>query len=114
MNELTTFVEAVREAADLPAELRENAAQVKTLSRTSYDQSFLELLDTQIKSSSRGPDWTETLKQRRDALLPYCNKPLLKGRLEIGKDAYWVKVDLETQAVVYWERYDNWSERIKG
>ena len=114
MNELATFAEAVREAADLPVELRENAEQVKALSRTSYDQSFLDLLDTQIKSSSRGPEWTDTLKQRRDALLPYCNKTLLKGRLEIGQDAYWVKVDLETQAVVYWECYENWSERIKA
>jgi len=114
MNELTTFIEAVRKAADLPIELRENVEQVKALSRTSYDQSFIDLLGTQIDSSSRGPEWTEILKQRRDALLPYCNRPLLKGRLEIGKDAFWVKVDQETQTIVYWERYDNWSERIKG
>ena len=114
MNELTIFIEAVGKGLDLPIELRENAEQVKALSQTSYDQSFIDLLDTQIKSSSRTPEWTETLKKRRDALLPYCNRPLLKGRLEIGKDAYWVKVDQETQTVVYWERYDNWSERIKG
>ena len=50
---------------------------------------------------------------RRNALLPYCGKTLLKGRLEIGKDAYWIKVDPETQTVIYWERYENWSERLK-
>ncbi len=113
MNELAIFVEAVRKAAELPGELRENVERVKALKRTSYDQSFIDLLDTQIKSSTRAPEWTETLKKRRDALLPYCNRTLLKGRLEIGKDAYWVKIDQETQAVVYWERYDNWSGRIR-
>jgi hypothetical protein len=113
MNELELFIEALGRAAKLPHELKSHVDQVKALSRTSYDQSFLDLLDTQIESSSRGPEWTKLLQQRRDALLPYCNKTLLKGRLEIGKDAYWVKVDVETQAVVYWERYENWSERMK-
>ena len=74
---------------------------------------FIDLLDTQIQSSSHTPEWTETLKQRRNALLPYCGKTLLKGRLEIGKDAYWIKVDTETKAVIYWERYENWSDRLK-
>jgi hypothetical protein len=114
MNELELFIEALDRAAKLPDELKTNADQVKALSRTSYDQSFIDLLDTQIKSSSRGPEWTKILQQRRDALLPYCNKTLLKGRLEIGKDAYWVKVEPETQTVVYWERYENWTDRIKG
>jgi len=113
MSELADFIEALRKSTDLPAELRENAEQVKALSRTSYDQSFIDLLDTQIQSSSRAPEWTETLKQRRNALLPYCGKTLLKGRLEIGKDAYWIKVDPETQTVIYWERYENWSGRLK-
>ena len=113
MNELALFIEAVGRSKDLPDELRTRAGQVKALSQTSYDQSFLDLLDTQIKSSSRGPEWTKTLQQRRDALLPFCNKTLLKGRLEIGKDAYWVKVDPQTQTVIYWERYENWSERLK-
>lgn len=114
MKELELFIEAVGKAKDLPEELRTHADQVKALSQTSYDRPFLDLLETQIKSSSRGPEWTEMLKQRRDALLPFCDKTLLKGRLEIGKDAYWVKVDPETQTVIYWERYENWSERIKG
>jgi len=113
MSELELFIEALGRAATLPDELKIRAGQVKALSQTSYDQSFIDLLDMQINSSSRGPEWTKTLQQRRDALLPYCNKTLLKGRLEIGKDAYWVKVDVETQTVVYWERYENWSERMK-
>lgn len=113
MNELNEFIEALRKSTELPVELRDKAEQVKSLSRTSYDQSFIDLLDTQIQSSTHAPEWTETLKQRRNAILPYCGKTLLKGRLEIGKDAYWIKVDPEAQAVIYWERYEGWSDRLK-
>jgi hypothetical protein len=114
MNDAEIFIHALQSASDLPSEVCADIDNVKLIRQTLIDQSQIDLLDTQIRLSSRGPKWTKRLKKRRAGLLPYCNKPLLKGRIEHGVDAYWIMVDPETKTVVYWELYEQWSEKLGG
>jgi len=58
MSSHALFVEAVRAADTLPAVLREHADEVTGLEKTRFDESYIEFLDTQIRLSPRGPEWT--------------------------------------------------------
>jgi len=106
------FISTVRNASDLPAAVRQGAEQVSVIKKVRFDHSFIEVLDSQIRLCSRGPQWARKLQSRRDALAPYCGKPLLKGRIDIDVDAYWIEIDPATASVVYWEQYDGWQEKI--
>src|SRR5262245_9025239 len=97
------FVEAVRKAAGLPAMLRKHASDVTGLEEHRFDPSYIEFLDTQIRLSPRGPEWTERLKRRRAALLPLCGLTLLRGRVQVGDTDFTVEIDLATRAVIHWE-----------
>jgi hypothetical protein len=100
------FVETVRAAADLPALLREHASDVTGLEEHRFDQSYIEFLDTQIRLSPRGPQWTERLKRRRAALLPFCGVTLLRGRVQVGDTDFTVEIDPAARAVIHWEQYE--------
>lgn len=101
------FVEAVHRASDLPARLREHAGDVTGLEEHHFDQSYIEFLDTQIRLSPRGPEWTERLKRRRAALLPFCDVTLLRGRVLIDTADFTVEIDPEDRAVIHWEEYEH-------
>ncbi|MFC1763168.1 hypothetical protein ACFL6U_13960 [Planctomycetota bacterium] len=110
MDDKTLFVSVVIESRELPADVKRDAEQVKALRPFVFDSALLSLLDAQIRFGTRGSIYANRLRQRKEALLPYCNKPLLKGRIEIGMDAYWLFIHPETKTVVFWERYENWGE----
>ena len=112
MKDVEIFVQVVHNAPDLPEPVRARADQVRQLKASVVNQSLIEVLDTQIRLSSRGPEWEAKLRHRRDALVPYCNKALLKGRVDVGVDAYWIQVDPEALKVVYWELYEAWQEKL--
>jgi hypothetical protein len=99
------FVEAVRAMESLPASLREHADKVTALEEHRFDESYIEFLDTQIRLSPRGPEWTKRLKRRRAALLPYTEVSLLRGRVQIAEVDFTVEVHPETRVVVHWEEY---------
>lgn len=100
------FIEAVRARADLPARLREHADGVTALEESSFDASCIEFLNTQISLRPRGPEWTALLVRRRAALLPFCDKALLRGNVRIGAVEYWATIDLATREAIHWEEFE--------
>ena len=100
------FVEAVRATKDLPTLLCEHAGEVKALEESRFDESYIEFLDTQIRLSPRGPEWTERLKHRRADLLPFCDATLLRGRVRVSEVDFTVEIDPKTRAVIHWEQYE--------
>ncbi len=105
MSSHVLFVEAVGAAEGLPAVLRDHSVEVTGLKKTCFDESYIEFLDTQIELSPRGLEWTERLKRRRAALLPFCGITLLYGRVQVDDADFTVRVHPETRAVVHWEQY---------
>lgn len=105
LNLKTLFLEAIHAAQDLPDALRAHAEEVVDLEEHRFDKSYIEFLDEQIVLSARGPEWTEILKRRRAALLPYCDQSLVRGYVRSDKYDYYVEIDPLTKTVILWEDY---------
>ena len=101
-----TFIDALERCPELPEAVREAAKQTEVEAH-SFDQSYIDFLDTQIRLSPRGPAWTERLKKRREGLLRFQDQSLLRSSIRVGSDAYTVEVDPKAAAVIYWERYED-------
>jgi hypothetical protein len=99
------FVEAVHAAGNLPTALCENASDVANLEDHHFDASYIEFLDTQIHMETRGLEWTERLRRRRNALLPFVNAALLRGRVRTGTSIFTVEVHPQNRTVIHWEEY---------
>lgn len=106
MSSHALFVDAVRAADSLPATLREHADDVTGLEETRFDESYIEFLDEQIRLSPRGQEWTEILKWRRAALLPFCGITLLRGLVRVADADFIVRVHPQTSVVIHWEEYE--------
>ncbi len=106
MNAKDTFLRAVERCHELPQAVRE-AARESAVEQHSFDQSYIAFLDDQIRRSPRGPEWTRRLKERREGLLRFTGRQLLRSSLQVGSDDYTVEVDPEVEGVVYWERYED-------
>jgi hypothetical protein len=100
------FIEAVRHCLDLSADVRAHAGEARGVEESCFDQSYIEFLDTQIRLSPRGPDWTEILRRRLKVLRPFCDVPLVSGHIRVGRFDTWVKVDPKRRAVVFWEQLE--------
>jgi hypothetical protein len=98
---------AIDKCDALPLALRIGAKRKAAIEEHSFDESYLEFLDTQISLAPRGPEWTERLKLRREALTPYCNQILLRRRVRLGHHDYTIEVLPESEEVVHWERFEN-------
>jgi hypothetical protein len=105
MNSKATFIRAVEQCPELPENVREAAKQA-AVEEHSFDQSYIEFLDAQIRLNPRGPAWTERLKKRRDGLLAFTGQLLVRSTIQIGHDDYSIEVDPEAKLIVYWERYE--------
>lgn len=81
------------------------AEDAQSCEMSAFDESYIEFLDTQIRLSPRGPEWTERLQRRRSGLSPYCGMPLVRGRVCTAASDYSVYVDPTRRVVVYWEEY---------
>src|SRR5262245_20035896 len=101
-----SFIEVVRSCESLPPELRSHADEAFAIEESRVDESYIEFLDTQIRLSPRGPDWTARLRKRREELRPYCGVTLLYGVVPAGGSHYSVYTIPEQRAVVHWEEYD--------
>jgi len=110
VNAKDTFVTAVERCQELPEAVRA-AARQSAVEQHSFDQSYIAFLDGQIRLSPRGLAWTERLKKRREGLLRFTGRQLLRSSVQVGSDNYTVEVDPEAEAVVYWERYEDMRSR---
>ena len=91
------------QAESLPVEVRNAAASLDFVSRSTFDQSYLDFLQEQIDLEPRGPEWTALMKARLDALTPYRDKPTLMGFIPVEDGLWSVRVDPAKQVVVHGE-----------
>ena len=105
MHERDLFIDTVTSSGGLPAQLAAGAANVQACEGTTFDQTYVDFLDTQIRLAARGPEWTERLKRRREGLRPHCGVLLVFGRVRTAVADYTVYVDPARRVVVYWEEY---------
>ena len=94
------FIEAVRVSQTLPSEVLTHAHEACSIEQTQFDESYIEFLDTQIRLSPRGPEWTARLRQRREDLRPYCGVKLVRGVVPVGDKHFTLHVIAEHRAVV--------------
>ena len=106
MTNKALFLEAVGAATNLPEALRENAKAVTGLKEHKFDKSYIEFLDEQILLSPRGPEWTEILKRRREALIPFCGVRLLRCGVQVNNAYFSLEIHPETRRVVHWEEWE--------
>ena len=106
MDAKALFIETIRVMGSLPAPLREHAGEVTALEEHRFEESYIEFLDTQIRLSPRGPEWTARLTRRRAALQSFCGVTLLRGIVPVDGTLFTVEVFPEWRAVVHWEGYD--------
>jgi hypothetical protein len=111
MEHCEIFRQAVRDCPELPADVRARVAEARGIEESSFDQSYVEFLDEQIRLSPRGPEWTEILRRRREGLRAFCRVPLFSGHIRVGRFDTWVEVDPKRRVVVFWEQleYDHAS-----
>src|SRR5258708_5851843 len=107
MEHFEVFSHAIRDCEELPADVRSHASEARAVEESCFDETYIEFLDTQIRLSPRGPEWTEILRRRREALRSYCRVPLLSGHVRVGRFDTWVKVDPRRRAVVFWEQLES-------
>ena len=100
------FIETIRACEILPAEVRSRAAEARAVEESQFDESYIRFLDTQIRLSPRGPEWTARLKQRRLALQPFCRVPLIYGVVPLAGRHFSIDVLPEKKTVVHFEEYD--------
>jgi hypothetical protein len=69
----------------------------------SFDASYLEFLDDQIRREPRGPEWSQRLRTRRDALAPFVNVLLLGYTIKWDDFRATIEVDARGQRIVHFE-----------
>jgi hypothetical protein len=115
-NELRRIcVEAVGTCAEIPTAARENKDAVGSVEISTYDQSYIEFLDSQITLAARGLEWNDRLRIRRDHLSQYVGRELARCRLQFRTQDYSIYIDPIEGSVVHWEVYDETGgDNIKG
>jgi len=101
------FAAVVRSATELPPEVCSRAHEARGIEESCFDESYIEFLDEQIRLNPRGPEWTEILRRRREALLSFCNVQLVSGHIRTGLFDTWIQVDPKEKKVVFWEQLKN-------
>lgn len=102
-------MDAIDRCAELPASVRE-ATDRAPIEEHSFDQSYIEFLDTQILLDARGAQWTERLRTRRKNLRSFVGIKLFRASVQVGKTSYTIEVATITRTVIHWERYDSGDE----
>ena len=102
-DDLTIFVRAVQGADVLPTEVREAAASQDFVSRSTFDQSYLDFLQEQIEGATNNPEWSVKAKARLAALIPYRDTLTLVGFVSTTDGLWSVRVDPAKQVVIHGE-----------
>ncbi|RBP45840.1 hypothetical protein DES53_102223 [Roseimicrobium gellanilyticum] len=102
-DDLTIFVRAVQAADTLPVEVREAAVSLDFVSRSTFDQDYLDFIQEQIGLAARGPEHTALLKARLAALTPYRDTLTLCGFIPVNDRLWSVRVDPAKAVVIHGE-----------
>jgi len=108
------FRQVVSKASELPAWVRDAVEHAHGIEAKVLDQSYIQFLNDMIAREPRGPEWTQVLAKRRAALAPLCGKTLVGGFVTRGSRQYFIKIEPDSQAVLYWEENElGQSEQLK-
>jgi hypothetical protein len=102
-DDLINFVRVVQGADDLPGEVRDAAGSLDFVSRSTFDQSYLDFLQEQIHDTANSAEWTARVKARLAALTPYRDKLTLMGFIPTEGGLWCVRVDLAKKVVIHAE-----------
>jgi hypothetical protein len=105
-DDISKFSQIVMASHDLPPWVRDAIQSVDGVEEHILDQSYLRFLEEQIDLAPRGPEWTNVLEKRREALSNYCGKPLLSGIISSAQKRCYIRTDPESKSVVYWDAYE--------
>ena len=97
-------------SSQLPESVCDAAATVSALEESTFDSTYLEFLDEQIQLNARGDACSNRLRRRREGLAGWCDRQLIDGTVVVDANEFWVKVDPQTNEIVYWEEYANQRE----
>lgn len=82
--------------------MRNAATSLDFVSRSTFDQSYLDFLQEQIDGSS-APKWTEKMKERLTALTPYRDMLTLVGFVPTLNGLWSIRVDPAKEKVIHGE-----------
>ncbi len=99
------FSEAVLRCADLPQVGKEQVDDARQIEEHTFDSTYIEFLDEQIRLNARGDEWSKRLRKRRLQMAPLTDQRLISGRISIPDGDLSIEVDLATSRVVHWEEY---------
>jgi len=100
------LITSVKNCLNIPDEIRCQAENIRNITESIFDESYIVFLDEQIGLNARGYEWTNRLKERKKVLKKYCNVRLLTGDIKVNGKYCSIKVDPATEKVIYWEMFD--------
>lgn len=98
------------ECADLPQIGKERVHTALHVEEHSFDSSYIEFLDEQIRLNARGDEWSSRLRDRRQHLAPFANQRLIRGKIPIPDGDLSIEVEPESARVIHWEE-DSYAEQ---
>jgi hypothetical protein len=104
MNLREQLIEIVKSDTNAKSEIVRSIESVSDVEDAVFDSSYIQFLSEQIALNARGPEWTNTLQNRKEALSAYCDVHLLRGVLKIGNQKYTIRVHPEKRKVIYTEK----------
>jgi hypothetical protein len=99
------FSKAVVECADLPRIGKERVHDALHVEEHTFDSSYIEFLDEQIRLNARGDEWSDRLRDRRQHLAPYSDQRLIRGKISIPEGELSIEIEPESSRVIHWEEY---------
>lgn len=99
------FSKAVMECADLPRIGKERVHDTSHIEEHTFDSSYIEFLDEQIRLNARGDDWNSRLRDRSQHLAPFADQRLIRGKIPIPGGDLSIEVEPESARVIHWEEY---------
>jgi hypothetical protein len=100
--DLIIFIRAVLGADHLPSEVRNAATSLDFISRSTFDQSYLDFLQEQLEGSNN-TERTAQMKERLTALAPYRDVRTLVGFVPTPNELWSIRVDPVQGKVIHSE-----------
>jgi len=99
------FSEAVLGCADLPQIGKDQVHHARHIEEHTFDSTYIDFLDEQIRLNARGDEWSNRLRHRRLQMAPFTDQRLISGRISIPEGDLSIEVEPSTSRVVHWEEY---------
>lgn len=99
------FSKAVMECADLPQIGKERVHHALHIEEHTFDASYIDFLNEQIRLNARGEEWSARLRHRRKRMAPFTDQRLIRGKIPIPDGDLSIEVEPESSRVIHWEEY---------